>query len=338
MKHALLLILCLVSFCVDSLAQVSETFDIATFQPPKGWGRKAGPDGVQFSTENKSSGAFCLITLFKSVPSLGNSKENFDAAWQTIVKEAVTVSAPPQMFPSNNPEDWALEGGFAPFEKGGEKGAALLYTISGYGKMINVLVLTNTQTYEASITAFMESIIPKKPEAGKQVNADTEKPHQQNGSQPALTQNFWKQTQNRKDVGGYAGYSSNTYQFNANGTYVFSRVDFQNYSPKYYLENEDGTYKINGYTITITPKKARFSSHKINKEDAPVRSGNLGLTAMQYSFELIDLHNNGRLSLLLSPIDGNETKRDGGFSFWMNGEKRKTYSYNAVNANSELVP
>lgn len=59
---------------------------------------------------------------------------------------------------------------------------------------------------------------------------------------------------------------------------------------------------------------------------------------MQYSFELMDLHNNGRLSLLLSPVDGNETKRDGGFSFWMNGEKRKTYSYNAVNAAGELVP
>jgi hypothetical protein len=46
----------------------------------------------------------------------------------------------------------------------------------------------------------------------------------------------------------------------------------------------------------------------------------------------MDLHNDGRWSLLLTPVDGIETKRDGGFSFLLNGEKRKTYSYDAVNA------
>jgi hypothetical protein len=67
------------------------------------------------------------------------------------------------MFPSNNPEDWTLEGGFAPFEKDGGKGVVLLYTISGHGKMVNVMILTNTQAYESNITAFVESITLKKP-------------------------------------------------------------------------------------------------------------------------------------------------------------------------------
>ncbi len=39
-----------------------------------------------------------------------------------------------------------------------------LYTISGYGKMVNVMILTNTQAYEANIAAFVESITLKKPE------------------------------------------------------------------------------------------------------------------------------------------------------------------------------
>lgn len=334
MKLLLFLIVCFLSLTANSLAQTSETFDITTFKPPKGWQKQAGADAVQISTEDKAKGTFCLITLFRSVPSLGNSKEDFNAAWETIVKEAVTVSSAPQMFPSDTKGEWLIAGGFAPFEKNGEKGVAVLYTASGYGKMVNALVLTNTQAYEAATTAFLESITFKKLEAEKQ----TQTPDNQNGSHPPLTRNFWKQTQNRRDVGGYAGYSSNTYQFNANGTYNFSRVDFQNYSPKYYLENEEGNYRVTGTTITITPREARFSSHKTNKEDAPLKSGNLALETAQYSFELMDLHNNGRLSLLLSPVDGNETKRDGGFSFWMNGEKRKTYSYSAVNAAGELVP
>ena len=121
MKQMLLLIVCLLSFSATALAQASETFDVATFQPPEGWEKQASKDSVQFSTDDKKSGAHCVIVLLKSVPSSGNSKENFDASWQTLVKQGVNVAAAPQMFPSNNPEDWALEGGLAPFEKHGAK-------------------------------------------------------------------------------------------------------------------------------------------------------------------------------------------------------------------------
>ena len=165
MKSILFLTLCFLSFSISSLAQTSETFDIATFQSPKGWKKQARQDSVQFSTEDKASGAYCLITLLKSLPGPGNSKENFDTGWQTLVKGAVNVAAAPQMFPSNNPEDWALEGGFAPFEKSGEKGVAVLVTASGYGKMVNAMILTNTQAYEQEITAFLESFSFKKPAA-----------------------------------------------------------------------------------------------------------------------------------------------------------------------------
>jgi hypothetical protein len=335
MKKLLSWSICVSILVVSILAQTPETFDIATFRPPAGWTKRTSKESLQFSTEDKAKGSYCLITLLTSVPGTSDARKNFDAAWQTVVKTVVNPTAAPQIFPSSNKEDWKAEGGFAPFEKDGEKGVAVLFTLSGYGKMVNILVLTNTMDHEPTITAFLESVNLKKPEPASQQpqTADI-----RTGSQPSVTQFFWKQSQNRKDIGGYAGYSRNTYQFNANGTYVFSRVDFQNYTPKYYLENEEGTYKITGNKITITPRKAIFSSHKSTKDDPPLKSGNLGLAAVQYSFEFMDLHNNGRWSLLLSPVDGIETKRDGVFSFLLNGEKRKTYSYSAVNANGELVP
>jgi len=89
MKPVLLLIVCYLSLTANSFSQAAETFDISTFQAPKGWNKQAGENSIQFSTEDK--GNFCLVTLFKAVPGLGNPKENFDAAWETIVKEAVTV-------------------------------------------------------------------------------------------------------------------------------------------------------------------------------------------------------------------------------------------------------
>ena len=157
----ILLLICFTSFSVISLAQVSETFDIATFNPPKGWKKQASQDSIRFSTEDKAD--YCLITLFKSIPGTGNSRENFDITWQKVVKGMVNVSVAPQMQPASNTEDWKAEMGSAPFEKDGEKGVAVLVTISGYGKMVNVLVLTNTQAYEPTITAFLESVSLNKP-------------------------------------------------------------------------------------------------------------------------------------------------------------------------------
>jgi hypothetical protein len=332
MKQVLLAVIYL-SFALSSFGQTLETFDISTFQAPRGWNKQAGADGIQFSIEDK--GSYCLITLFKSVPGLSSPKENFDAAWNTIVKEAVTVSSSPQMFPADTKGEWQVTGGFAPFEKSGEKGVAVLYTASGYGKMVNALVITNTQAYEPTITAFLNSISFKKPA----VEIQTQAPVSTNGSQPSLAGNFWKQGGVRQGMLGHAGLStatfSKTYQFFSNGTYKFSTVNMQLAAPKYYLENEEGIYKVAGNTITITPRKASFSQHRLNKEDPPIKSGNLPLSTVQYRFEFW-LHDDN-WALLLSPVDGNENKRDGTFSFYRNGEPQRTYQYVLVNAKGELI-
>ncbi len=151
------------SFSIASLAQVPETFDIATFKSPKGWNKQAGQSSLQLSTEDKASGAYCLITLFKSIPGTDDSKANFDAAWETVVKGAVNVSTAPQMVNPTADDGWEAQSGVAAFEKDGTKGIAMLVTISGYGKMVNVLVLTNTDAYQQTISDFLGSATLKKP-------------------------------------------------------------------------------------------------------------------------------------------------------------------------------
>ena len=333
MRQLLFAASCLLSLSLGVFAQAEESFDISTFRSPKGWNKQSGADGVQFSVEN--NGSYCLVTLFKSIPGLSSPKENFDAAWRTIVNEAVNVTSAPQMFPADTKGEWLLAGGFAPFEKNGQKGVAVLYTATGYGKMVNALVLTNTQAYEATVTAFLNSISFKKPVAETQPQT----PVSTNGSQPSLTNNFWKMGGVQKGLLGHADLStatySSTYQFFSNGTYKFARVNMQLAAPKWYLENEEGTYTVTGNTITITSKKSVYSQHRLNKEDPPIKSGNLALSTVQYRFEFWRYDDNWRL--LLSPIDGNETKRDGTFSFYRNGEAQRTYQYHLVNANGQLV-
>ena len=195
MKQSLFATVCLACLSLTFFAQTSENFDISTFRSPKGWTRQAGQDAIQFSIAENDS--FCLITLFKSVPGLGSPKENFDAAWSTIVKETVTVRAAPQMVPSDPKGEWQITGGFAPFEKDGSKGVAILYTASGFGKMVNALVLTNTQQFEPAATAFLASISFKQPAVENVVPKST---GQVNQLQSARKSGF-KYTENRFNDG-----------------------------------------------------------------------------------------------------------------------------------------
>ena len=113
------------------LAQSLETFDIATYRLPAGWQKQADQNSLQIATEDRTDSTFCLITMIKSIPSLDSPRKSFEASWETIVKEAVTVSTAPQMLPVENKAGWQALSGFAPFEKNGEKGIAVLLNISG---------------------------------------------------------------------------------------------------------------------------------------------------------------------------------------------------------------
>lgn len=139
-----------------------QTFDIATFTPPKNWKKQASNDAIQFSKEDAAKGTYCLMTLYKSMPGKENSKENFDLAWASLIKESVTVSSAPEMQPIAIDNGWEAQSGYAPFESDGSKGIALLVTSSSYQKMINIVILTNTDTYQNEMSAFLESVSLKK--------------------------------------------------------------------------------------------------------------------------------------------------------------------------------
>jgi len=252
MKEFVSLLIGLLALTTASFGQKSETFDIATFRIPGGWTKQAGQNSLQISTEDGQN-AYCLITLFKAIPAVGSADENFQASWETIVKEAVTVNAKAEMMPANNKEEWKALGGFSPFEKEGQKGVAVLLNISGYGKMVNVLVLTNTQKFEPNITAFLESMSLKAPAT---VPAQTSPP---TSADVSAIVGSWGMTTNNQSAyamnNGISGYIKRQYDFNSNGTYVFMIKTFMPTSSELLFTKETGTYKLNGNSLTITPQK-----------------------------------------------------------------------------------
>ena len=190
MKKVLLFFVCCAVVSI-SFAQ-KETFDITSYTLPKGWKKKPAEAAVQFTKEDAAKGTYCLITLYKSAPGTANSKENFDMAWASLVKEMVTVAAEPEMQKPETEDGREIQSGYAAFESEGSKGVVILVTASGFKKMVNLIILTNTDVYEKEITAFIESISFKKPAAEKPNINLTKKiaEPQKNNPVPATTNGF----------------------------------------------------------------------------------------------------------------------------------------------------
>lgn len=158
-KLFILFISCLL---LQTVFAQKETFDITTYTAPYKWKKETTASNIQFTKEDKATGSYCMIMLFKALPAAATPKESFDLTWTSVLKEMITINSEPEMQPSASENGWEALSGYAPFEKDGNKGIAVLVTSSGFNKMVNIIVLTNTSAYEKDITAFLESVDIKK--------------------------------------------------------------------------------------------------------------------------------------------------------------------------------
>src|SRR5688500_9479216 len=141
-----LILLALLSVTINAFAQ--QTFDIINFKAPDSWEQTTSDAGIRFMKEDAASGGYCFITLYKSTPATADAKENFKLAWTSLVKDIVHVNDVPEMSPSKTDDGFDVMTGHANFERDSVKGVAILINSTGFGKMVNILILTNTDLYE----------------------------------------------------------------------------------------------------------------------------------------------------------------------------------------------
>jgi hypothetical protein len=307
-----ILLLCFVCMWMGKIFAQRQTFDLATFMPPKSWKKQLSENAIQLSKEDTAKGTYCLIILYKAVPGTEASRENFDLAWTSLVKEMVTVSSEPEM---QNPEmknGWETQSGYASFEGENGKGIVMLATATGSDKMVNMLILTNTDVYQKEMGSFVKSISLKEITAPARASSQ---PGNTNGS-PII--NSWTAVGSDQDSysvkNGVAGYIRRQYIFNSNGTYRHIIKTFSYFSDLL-LTQESGTYTINGNTITVTPQQSIIESwskkdnrdawgKRLSSQKAPLEK-----TTYQFTIEYIASINETQLILQT----GKATKRDGHF-------------------------
>jgi hypothetical protein len=320
MKNILLTVLALLSFQLSAAAQRPEKYDIVAYTAPSGWEVSEDDNVRKFTKEGPADGIYCVIGLGKSLPANGDSKTNFTKAWTALVADTLGVTAEPQMGAPGAKNGWTTEVGLAPFEKEGLKGAAMLTTMTGGGKMVYVLVLTNSDSFEKDIEAFVDGMTLPHVDTAAAVaeTGNTGKP----SAEASRLVGKWNRSGSVHPTyadpvsWGMAGYTKSRYEFKGDGTYIFTERSFRMSNSTIILVKESGAYTVNGNQITIAPKKSVIEGYAkkggVDELGPLIKSQNRGIETTTYNFTFHYFSGIQEWNLVLQA--GQKTQRDGDFS------------------------
>lgn len=330
----LLLIYILLCGCTSQAQK--QSFDLVSYTAPKGWKVDKKENTIAFTKEDNSKGSFCVITLYKTVDAGDNAKENFDNSWESLVKENFT-DAEPKMQPVSEDKGWTAESGYASFEKEGISGIVLLAATTGFGKLVNILILTNTDLYEKEMTAFLESIDVKKPATTENKKQVQEKTGSTSNSPVVGLWGFYNSETYSNVLTG--GYFRKEYTFYEDGTYLYKRKDWSSTVKEILFVYETGTYTVKGNQVTISPNQgkkewwSKAASQRTNEWGKRLSIANHKLEKITYNFEIKYLSGMEKNYLILrSAIP---TERDGKKSNQNNSLHE--FSYSQRNLNESLI-
>ncbi len=308
----------LLLFACSSFAQQNETFDLATYTTPKGWKKTSNTnDVISYAITNNQTGTYCQIGIYRSTGSKGNLQADFDSEWQELIVKTYKPTAIPKLVPSASENGWDAQGGAAPFEFSGAQSVAMLVTMSGYGKCMSIVILTNTEDYQTEIEKFLESVDLKKLEATTQPVKDPEYSSSIVGSwgkSASPNQKYDDYKRPYSLING--GYQKDQYTFHPDGTYSYFSKTFAMTFDKILLVKENGTYLVSKNHLTVNPQKSVIESW--SKKDGTDKWGNLlttqNRTPEKITYQFTKHYFSGIQEWNLVFQTDKETQRDGTFS------------------------
>jgi len=110
-----------------------------------------------YSTTDKNTGGFCLLTVYPSTASTGSPNSDFANEWNEKVVKPFKAQANPKTA-TQTEDGWTSVSAATQFESDGTTSAVMMTVISGYGRTASVLAILNNQEYLPQIDAFMTGI------------------------------------------------------------------------------------------------------------------------------------------------------------------------------------
>jgi hypothetical protein len=159
MKKPLLSLLMVLALTPTLQAQ-TETFDITTFVPPRGWVREKTGASVSYWYDSADGRVNCAVGLRASRVSNGSPAQNFEEEWEARLGGLFSVR--PSLMANNaqTAGGWTTVTGFVnakPLSDG--PGRTTLVTKTGFGKMVSIQLRTSPpEACSAEVAQFLDSL------------------------------------------------------------------------------------------------------------------------------------------------------------------------------------
>lgn len=154
MKFKLFLFLALI-FATTAIGQ-SSRFEGIGFMAPTGFTRSEQGEATIFSHTKGSE--MCVISLYKPASGTNDASENFEAFWKKLAGIDVKAELPDISAPKKE-NGWDVVTGISKGSYFGQPYAVVLLSATANGRTINLLVISNSDTYSETIAKFIDSIV-----------------------------------------------------------------------------------------------------------------------------------------------------------------------------------
>jgi len=257
-KLILLAVLCIV---IEKTFAQKETFDLISYNEPKGWTKTVEETLVSHTITDNKKNTWCRINIIKSTVSKGTIEADFESEWQELIVKNYKPTDNRRENEVVEAEGWKIKAGSSKFTFSKSEAVAMLTTASGYERCVSIVAVTNNPDYLIDVQELIASVDLIKPESIS-YQAENDSQTNDNTVAPSVIGKWLKTSTSNSNYAinnGLHQYHKMQYEFNPDGTYNFLYRSFS-YMPDIYIAKENGTYIIQGNSITITPQKSVFET------------------------------------------------------------------------------
>ncbi len=337
MKTIATIILFLIT--LNAFAQ-KQTYEFVTYTQPAGWKKEVKPNTyTSYTITNSQNNSYCQIFIMLSTTSKGGIEQDFESEWQGLIVKNYGVTEAPNITEPTSENGWTAKGGVATFAFDKSKSIAMLTTMSGYGKAVSIIAVTNSQDYMPVIQQFLESVKMSKPQNNTNVITTNTNNTNNNSDNPSIIGTWVIGTSAQSSWRVNNGVMSTIwrqYTFNTDGSYTFYCKSFDPLVKELLFTRENGTYQVNGNNITVIPQKSAVESwtkkNGTNQFGQLISSQNHQLEKVTYQFSKHYFSGTQKWSLVLQADKA--TERDGPFS---SSSLKNAWIYDVVSSNNLAI-
>ncbi len=317
----------------------ADRYDIVEFTTPPGWTKAVDDSAASLSRTDSNGQTYGAIVVLKSLPAGADSRKNFQVVWDILSPEYASSVGAPTMQPTASENGWTVESGVAEATTDRGPAAFMLVTATGGGKLVSLVVLTNSNVYQGQIDSFISSLrLPK-------VDAVATRPAAPDDGKVSSLPGLWVlyTTESSGVVNGTpmltGGYFRREYLLNQDGTYRYRAKDWSTGVKDILYVQETGRWSVSGNQLTITPAKgaggwwSKTADGRTVGWGARQKNAEYALEPVTYTFELKYLSGMGETYLILkSP---RATAREGRQN--STGSGTHEYNFSRRDASKSLI-